>query len=80
MQVARNTARWNEDRHSRTAGDFRRGLAELLGCYDESLPWDDVRRVIQAWCIARFRRRWGRGSDGNKQDEEKREESEGEEE
>ncbi len=80
LQSAINSARWNEDQHYRAAVGFRRDAAELLWSLDEAVPWDDVRRVIQGWCIARFRRRWGRGSDGNKQDEEKREESEGEEE
>ncbi len=57
MRVARNYAHWNEDQHYRTDGDFRRDVAELL-CCDHALPWDDVRRVIQAWGIARFRLRW----------------------
>ncbi len=64
MRVARNNARWNEDQHCRTVVEFRRSLAEALKCLEEdgeaSIPWDDVRRVIQAWCIVRFRLRWQR--------------------
>ncbi len=59
MRVARNNARWNEDQHHRTAVEFRRGLAELLGCFDDAFPWDDVRRVIQGWSIVQFRLRYG---------------------
>ncbi len=59
MRAARNNARWDEDQHYRTAVDFRRAMAEVLGCLEEDedaiIPWDDVRRVIQAWCIVRFR-------------------------
>ncbi len=62
MRAARNSARWNEDQHYRTAGDFRRNVAQALSCLEEEedaiLPWDDVRRVIQAWSIVRFRLRW----------------------
>ncbi len=67
MQAARNNARWNEDQHYRTAGDFRRDVAEVLSCLEENeeavLPWDDARRVIQGWCIVRFRLRWGGGEE-----------------
>jgi hypothetical protein len=64
MRAARNLARyWNEDRHYRTAGDFRRSLAEALRCLEEDedaiIPWDDIRRVMQAWCIVRFRMQRG---------------------
>ncbi len=57
MRVARNYVRWSEDQHYRTAVDFRRGVAALLGCVDDALPWDDVRRVIQGWGVVRFRQR-----------------------
>ncbi len=80
MRVARNNTRWREDQHHRTAVDFRRGVAELLACCDEALPWDDVRRVVQSWAIARFRLRWGAVVDGDKQDGEESGESEDEEE
>ncbi len=70
MRVARNGARWNEDQHYRTAGDFRRDVAETLGCLEQDveavIPWDDTRPVIQAWCIVMFRRRWGGGKAGHK--------------
>ncbi len=62
MRVARKYAHWNEDQHYRTAGDFRRCLAATLSCLDEEeavIPWDDTRRVIQAWYIVRFRLQWG---------------------
>ncbi len=63
MRVARNNARWREDQHYRTAADFRRCLAATLRCLDENdeamIPWDDIHRVIQAWCMVRFRLRWG---------------------
>ncbi len=62
MRAARNNAGWSEAQHYRTAGDFRRNLAEVLSCLDEDeeavIPWDDVRRVIQGWCFVRFRLRW----------------------
>ncbi len=67
MRVARNNARWSEDQHYRAAVDFRRDVAETLSCLaadDEAvIPWDDVRRVIQGWCIALFRLRWGGSQD-----------------
>ncbi len=66
MRVARNSARWNEAQHYRTAGNFRRDVAECLGCLDDALPWDDAERVIQAWCIVRFRLRCGGGKAGDK--------------
>ncbi len=63
--IARNHARWREDQHCRTSGDFRRDLAEVLSCLeadeDAIIPWDDVRRVVQGWRIVRFRLRWGGG-------------------
>ncbi len=63
MRAARNNPRWNEGQHYRTADDFRQGVAEALSCLganvEDILPWDDVRRVIQGWCIARWRLRWG---------------------
>ncbi len=65
MRAARNNARWNEDQHYRTAVDFRRDVAELFACFDEALPWDDVRHVIQGWCMVRFRLRWGGGERGH---------------
>ncbi len=55
-------------------------MAELLTCFDEALPWDDVRRVVKGWAIARFRLRWGKVVDGDKQDGEESGESEDEEE
>ncbi len=62
MRAARNSARWNEDQHYRTTGEFRQNVAEALSCLEEDedaiLPWDDMRRVIQAWCIVRFRWDW----------------------
>ncbi len=62
MRAARDHARWNEDQHCRTAMDFRRDMAEALSCLEADeeaiLPWDDVRRVMQGWCIARFRLQW----------------------
>jgi hypothetical protein len=58
VRVAIYRARWREDQHYRTAGDFRREVAKLLGCLDETLPWDDIRRVIQGWCIVRYKQRW----------------------
>ncbi len=66
MRVARKNARWDEDQHHRTAVDFRRDVVEVLGCSDETLPWDDMRRVIQGWCIVQFRRRWGSGMEAHK--------------
>ncbi len=69
MRAARNIARWHEDQHYRTGADFRRGVAEVLSCFDEDgdgvVPWDDIRRVIQGWCIVRFRLRWGGGKDSH---------------
>ncbi len=65
MRAARNNPRWNEDQHYRTTGEFRLDVAEALSCLganeEDILPWDDVRRVIQGWCIARWRLRWGSG-------------------
>ncbi len=60
MRMATYYLRWNEDWHCRTAVDFRRNLAETLGCLEVHgtaifLPWHDVRRVIQGWCIVRLR-------------------------
>ncbi len=70
MRAARDNARWNEDQHYRTAVDFRRDLAEALSGLHEkeeaAIPWDDVRRVIQGWCIVRFRLRWGGSKEGHK--------------
>ncbi len=80
MRAARNYAQWSEHHHYRTAGDFRRGLAEILGCLDETLPWDDVRRVIQGWGIVQFRLRWAGVLGGGMQDEEESEDEESEDE
>jgi hypothetical protein len=44
-------------------------VAEALACFDDALPWDDVRRVIQGWCIARFRLEWGGVLDGDNKNE-----------
>ncbi len=60
VRMARYYLRWNEDRHYRTAVGFRRDAAEALRCLEVHgkaffLPWHDVRRVIQGWCIVRFR-------------------------
>jgi hypothetical protein len=64
MQTA---GRWTEAQHYRTTGDFRRDVAETVRCLEENveavLPWDDVRRVIQAWVLARFRLQRAASSD-----------------
>jgi hypothetical protein len=61
VQVARNSAHWTEDKHYRTPGYFRQGVAEVLTCLeqdaDATIPWDDMQRVIQGWRIVRFRLR-----------------------
>ncbi len=50
-----NARCWTEDKHFCTAADFRRDVAELVGCLHEALPWDDLERVIKAWGIAKWR-------------------------
>ncbi len=53
----RISARWTEDKHFRTAVEFRRDVAEVVASLDGALPWDDLERVIQGWCIVKNRRR-----------------------
>ncbi len=50
-------APWTENKHFRTAEDFRRDVAEVVWSLNEALPWDDLERVIQGWWIAKWRRR-----------------------
>ncbi len=52
-----NARYWTEAKHSHTAADFRRDVAEVVWSLHESLPWDDLERVIKAWGIAMWRRR-----------------------
>jgi hypothetical protein len=51
-----NACYWTENKHFRTAADFRREVAELVGSLHATLPWDDLERVIKAWWIVKCRR------------------------
>ncbi len=51
-----NAHYWTENRHFRTAADFRRDVAEVVWSLHKSLPWDDLERVIKGWGIAKWRR------------------------
>jgi hypothetical protein len=58
MMVAERNADWTEQKHSHNDASFRHRLSVALICFDEHLiAWDDIRRVIQGWRMARFRMR-----------------------
>ncbi len=62
LTLAKSQAPWTEEKHRKLDAAFRSAAFGFLASYDMphwetglELPWDDVRRVLQAWSILRLR-------------------------
>ncbi len=53
-KAARRNAPWTEQKHRRFEMTLRERVFELMTA-DKTLPWDDMRHVLQAWTVVRLR-------------------------